>query len=151
MAGMGGSPDGLQYMVLIKSADIYLEKKQTYLTHPPLVAEKPLLCSLVLSLCQLACWANLFLLPRKYGFWGGRNAKIIVGEIQLEKSKKCIGKCERNTIENDFCGGLHRHPVSAQLLRQSPVSQFYGKQKLLPRWKAGKDLPRNRNLVQIFK
>ena len=34
------------------------------------------------------------------------------------KLNKCIGKCERNTIENHFCG-LQRQPVWAQLLRQS--------------------------------
>ena len=87
---MDGSPGGVQYTVLIKTCR-HLFGKKTYLTHnPPLLAKKPLLCSLVLSLSQLACWGNLFLLPRKYGFWGGRNAKIIVGEIQLKNQRNAL-------------------------------------------------------------
>ena len=136
--GMDGSPDGVQYTVLIKKRR-HLFGEKTYLT----------------------CWETTFVLFGALAVSACllRQSFSTSKEIWLFRWKKCKNYSGRNTVEKvkESVKEIQLRmifAVSSVTLCQpsywgNPPSQFYGKPKLLPRWKARKDFPRNRNLVLI--
>ena len=105
--------------------------------------------------CALRCSCCVSLLVETIFFYFQGNMAFQVEEMQKLQWEKYSWKSQRNALACVKKIQLRMiFAVSSVTLCQpsywgNPPSQFCGKPKLLPRWKARKDFPRNHNLVLI--
>ena len=105
---------------------MYLEKQ--YLTHLALLRN---------HFCALWCSRCVSLLVEGIFFFFQGNIEVVVGKILLKSQRNALTNVREILLRKI----LRRHLVSAQLLRQSPISQFYGK---------GRNWWRGEQLEKIF-